>query len=164
MVQSKEERAAKKKEYYLKNREKILAHLKEYQKINAKKCKICDWRRSGLVGDLDEIYDRWINTTHCDTCKIELCSGRKGANKKCMDHCHVSGEFRNILCNTCNCQRQLKYKNNTSGHPNIQKDGDGWRFQKIINKQLYYFCRKSKIDCLCYKYIFILKRKSGLLT
>ena len=148
MVQSKEERAAKKK---------------EYQKNNFNKSKIDNWRRKGLIGDFDAIYERWINTSHCDECQIELCSGNYGSNKKTMDHCHVSGEFRNILCHKCNGQRRMKSKNNTSGHPNIHKQGDGWQFRKIINKQRYDFYSTSKIDCLCYKYLFILKLKAGLI-
>ena len=156
-----------KKEYRQKNKEKILAMDKECykknKKKNHKKLTIKNWRCCGLVGDLDAIYERYINTTHCDTCKIELCSGNKGANHRCMDHCHVSGEFRNILCNTCNCQRQLKYKNNTSGHPNIKRHGGSWKFQKTINRKRYEVTIKSKIDCLCYKYIFILKLKAGLI-
>ena len=29
-----------------------------------------------------------MNTTCCDLCKIELCDGNKGSNKKVMDHDH----------------------------------------------------------------------------
>ena len=163
MVQSKEEKAAYQKEYKMKNKEKIAAQKKEYKKNNPKIFTINNWRCRGLIGDLDAIYERYINTTHCDECHIELCSGMKGSNKKTMDHCHVSGEFRNILCNTCNSQRQLKSKNNTTGHPNIFRIYDSWQFMKMINRKKYTFSRKSKIDCICYKYIFILKRKSGLL-
>tara|TARA_R110000796_G_scaffold134597_1_gene250378 strand:+ start:93 stop:584 length:492 start_codon:yes stop_codon:yes gene_type:complete len=163
MVQSKQDRSAYVKEWYQQNKEKRAAYNKEYYKNNPKKLTINSWRRLGLVGDLDAIYESYINTTHCDTCNIELCSGQKGSNKKCMDHCHSSGEFRNVLCHNCNCQRQLKSKKNTSGHPNICRSKGGWRFMKEINKKKYYFYSKSKIDVICYKYLFNLKRKAGLI-
>ena len=163
MVKSKEDRSAYNKEWYQQNREKELANRKEYKKNNPKIFIMSRWRSSGLVGDLDAIYERYINTSHCDECQIELCRGQKGANKKCMDHCHSSGEFRNVLCHNCNMKRREKSKANTSGYPNIMKDGGGWRFMKMINKKKYYFHSSSKIDCLCYKYLFNLKRKSGLI-
>ena len=47
----------------------------------------------------------YINTTNCEECNIELIEGRYGNNKKCLDHCHKTGEFRNVLCQTCNVRR-----------------------------------------------------------
>ena len=54
---------------------------------------------------------------------------------------------------------------NTSGHKNIHYDNtwNKWGFQKRIYGKEYTKYFKTKIDCLCYKYIFNLKKKSGLL-
>ena len=65
-----------------------------------------------------------------------------------------------------NQQNTGKPINNKSGYKSIsyQKYDDRWIFAKRINgKQYRKFFRKTKIDALCYKYIFILKLKSGLI-
>lgn len=50
-------------------------------------------------------------------------------------------------------------KDNTSGHIYIIKYSHGWIFQKRINKVLYRVRFTGKMDCICYKYIFLLKNK-----
>ena len=59
---------------------------------------INNWKFNGLIGDYDAIYDRYIASTHCELCKQPY----KNSKDKCMDHCHITGEFRNICCNSCN--------------------------------------------------------------
>jgi len=109
-----------KKEYYQKNKE----YIKEYREIHnehikeqrrkynqtAKRIKsnrILFWKIRGIgmnqYYDFDIIYDIFINTTHCDLCKVEFKG--KGADARCLDHCHQSGEIRNILCRSCNNKR-----------------------------------------------------------
>ena len=59
------------------------------------------WKKRGLISeDYDEIYNKYLNTEFCEMCKIKM-EGR-GKNKKCMDHSHLNGQFRKILCNNCN--------------------------------------------------------------
>ena len=93
------------KEYLRKWRENNPEKTKEYGKqwceANPDKVQkssfMSRWRSKGVVGDLEAIYERWLNTTECDVCKVSL-----EGNKKCMDHDHQSGEFRHILCWRCN--------------------------------------------------------------
>ena len=61
----------------------------------------------------------------------------------------------------CNMQNLSKAKDNTSGHKSVSynKRRKEWRFQKNINRKMYIRTFKSKIDCICYKYIMILKFK-----
>ena len=58
-------------------------------------------------------------------------------NKKCMDHCHLTGLFRNILCNSCNSKR--REKENSSGTTNITwcNIKNSWKYRIVINKKLY---------------------------
>jgi len=95
------------KKYYQKNKEKIDLYQQEYKKDNLGKRKtdtIYNWKRYGLIcEDYDKLYNYYLSITECENCGIELNSGT--GTRKCMDHCHDTGKFRNILCNTCNLSR-----------------------------------------------------------
>tara|TARA_R110000824_G_scaffold3008_1_gene13885 strand:- start:72 stop:575 length:504 start_codon:yes stop_codon:yes gene_type:complete len=93
-----------KKEYYETNKEKI----KEYSKTEQgrKISRISDWKRSGVINnDFTSLYEHYINCNKCENCNIELIEGMYGSNKRCLDHDHETGLFRNVLCNTCNIKR-----------------------------------------------------------
>lgn len=50
----------------------------------------------------EEQLIRIRNTTHCESCNTifsTMCPPVR-------DHCHLTGEFRSVLCNTCNLKRQ----------------------------------------------------------
>jgi len=53
-----------------------------------------------------------------------------------------------------------EYKTNTSGHKYIyyRKENNTWRFN--IKQKKISICYENKIDCLCYKFIYILKIKT----
>ena len=105
------------KEYRLKNKEKI----KEYNQspVGKKRCKIARWKHQGLIIDdnIDELYERYINSTNCELCNKEY----KNTKDRHLDHCHTTGLFRNIVCCSCNSSSKLKEKpiTNTSGYKNI---------------------------------------------
>ena len=64
-----------------------------------------------------------------------------------------------------NGQNKGKQANNKSGYKNIcyDKANDRWKFNKSINNKKYNKYFRTKIDILCYKYIFMLKLKSRLI-
>jgi len=98
-LEKKENKAKYMKEYYEKNRDyqKKYRQTPEGRKVYLK----TSWKRRGL--DMDTfyyVYPIYINTTHCDRCNV-LLEGI-GSNKKCMDHCHATGMYRNTICNSCN--------------------------------------------------------------
>ena len=68
--------------------------------------RISKWKRRGLIGDYEEIYDIYINTNCCEECHIPLIEGMRGFNRKCLDHSHETGQFRNVLCCGCNTRRR----------------------------------------------------------
>ena len=113
------------KQYYQKNKEKILQQKKEYDKKNKEKRKeymkeynkeykksdnglksnrICNWRQYGVLDNFNDNYETlykiYLSTKFCDICNCELNTNTK--TRKCLDHCHKSGYFRNIVCNSCN--------------------------------------------------------------
>ena len=104
----------KNRKYYEKNREKILKQQRqtkikyrqtpEWKKTNI----ISKWKRQyGVVCDnFDALYDHYTSTAYCDYCKVELSIDKKrSSTTKCLDHCHETGLFRNILCLSCNIKR-----------------------------------------------------------
>jgi len=97
--QNKEKLKEKSKEYYLKNKEKI----NEYRKTEKgrKVKRISDWRKRGVVSNnFDELYDYYLSVSVCENCGCELDKCNK--SRKCLDHDHTTGLFRNVLCHYCN--------------------------------------------------------------
>lgn len=67
----------------------------------APSCKACVLRRDRMKKygmTWDEVVAAEA-VTHCPGCLREL--GLSGT-KRCFDHCHESGTFRRVLCETCN--------------------------------------------------------------
>ncbi len=96
-----------KKEYYTNNKQKLDEQNKEYyQTPNGKKSNtIGRWKRCGLIHDnYNEIYDLYLNTNKCNVCNYVF----DKSNCRCMDHCHTTGLFRQILCNKCNTHDNWK--------------------------------------------------------
>ena len=94
------------KNYHKTNKCKVKAN-EYYQSENGKKSKTKDsWKRRGLnMENFDEIYKRYTMAIFCDICECVLEDGKPmKRNTKCMDHCHITGEFRNIVCSWCNTQ------------------------------------------------------------
>jgi len=114
---------------------------KEYRQseIGKMNVKISQWKKLGLICEHDDeyeyVYDRWWRSEQCEEpkCNTKYSEG----NKKCMDHCHDTGLFRNIICNSCNTKRRTK--ENSSGTTHIYKHGkyNTWVYRITINKRLY---------------------------
>jgi hypothetical protein len=104
-----EKNKEKKKEYYEKNKEKIKEYNKEYRQTEQgiKNGRINKWKCLGVkCDDFNNLYEHYINTDKCEECNINLIEGNYGSNKRVLDHDHVTGLFRNVLCHNCNIQRK----------------------------------------------------------
>jgi hypothetical protein len=124
---NREKNREKKKEYYelnkeqikekintyrANNKEKYKEYIKEYNKKyhqteGGKKAKrIAQWKQIGVINDdYNALHDHYINCKNCEECNIELIQGIFGTNKRCLDHDHQTGKFRNVLCHLCNVRR-----------------------------------------------------------
>lgn len=122
-----------------------------------KKSQISKWKCDyGLIGDYDAIYERYKNTTHCDLCNVLLTKECKGGTRKQMEHNHSTGEFRNIVCQSCNCAKTDKKKqsNNTSGYKGVgwNKKDKIWTYRIQSKNKRLFKSRKNKIDILVIKF------------
>lgn len=92
---------------YIKNREKNCEYSRKYLKENPKVSKKTLWKQRGLdMSNFDEVWERYNNTTLCDYCAITLTIDKKNTiTTKCMDHCHKTGKFRAVLCQSCNVKK-----------------------------------------------------------
>ncbi len=94
---------------------RTLTHKRKYRNSEKghKAHRLWSWRfESKIVGDHEALYDIVQNTHYCENpeCKKKLVfRGSKPAhNSKCLDHCHLCGLARGVLCNNCNLQNVLK--------------------------------------------------------
>ena len=96
--------------YRIENKEKTTEYQKEHRQTPAgiKSQTISNWRRKGVLDHFNDnfetLYRIYLSTKFCDECAFELNTGDNGM-RKCLDHHHDSGYFRNILCNSCNVKR-----------------------------------------------------------
>ena len=101
------------KEWYKNNKEYDQKRLKAYRQTESgiKSNRISTWKSykgmSSQDHNWDEIYITYVSTDFCDYCDIELVEGNYGSNRKCLDHHHITGEIRGILCHTCNTNEVL---------------------------------------------------------
>jgi hypothetical protein len=110
MVLTEKEKKERRKIYYHKNLEKEINARKEYfktpegQKTRTK----TSWKRMGLnMKHFEIIYWLYLSTTKCDRCQCILTKDRyTTSTTKCLDHSHITGKFRNILCHSCNAKRR----------------------------------------------------------
>jgi hypothetical protein len=107
---NKEKEAERNKAYGEKNKEKIAERKKVWcQTEKGRKIhRIADWKRAGVICEnFDNLYDYYINCKNCEQCNVELTvDKRTTSTTRCLDHCHKTGEFRNVLCNSCNVKRK----------------------------------------------------------
>ena len=104
---NKEVENLKRRAGWTKNKEKYNKTRREcYKDTNSSKYKnsrLLTWKRSGIK-ILDNTFDDYNSKTHCELCNKEFCEvgGKSKHNKKCLDHCHLTGYSRFTCCYTCN--------------------------------------------------------------
>lgn len=102
---NKEQILLQKKDYYKNNREARKEYQNEYYKCPEKQKNniINGWKRRNIISeDYNTLYEKYINTNECELCNCKLSRGKGLIGKKCLDHDHDTGLFRNILCGKCN--------------------------------------------------------------
>jgi len=108
---NKEHYKAINKEYRDNNKEKIKEYFKKYRQTEHGQMvrKILSLERQGIIYyDMKELYYTWKMTKYCHYCWVELIEGNFGANRKCLDHNHETGEPRGVICQACNVRDVFK--------------------------------------------------------
>ena len=102
----KEEKKEYDKIYRQENKHKLNQQRKEYMKTEngLKLGRIKNWKRLGIISnDWNDTYDKFINCNNCESCNCDLVYGNSKYGKT-LDHDHITGEIRNILCRCCNAK------------------------------------------------------------
>ena len=109
---TREKAKANAKVYYEKNKEKRNAYMNDYRQTpkGKKSNRINGWRHKGIISnDWDALYERYINTTNCENCDVELTEDKTTTTTtRNLDHDHDITDrenVRNILCWSCNILR-----------------------------------------------------------
>ena len=98
-----------KKQYYKENIESRKQYIKQYNQTprGLKLRRIKDWKKRGFKCDyIEELYQHYLLSDQCEKCSVILTVDKiTTSTTKSMDHSHITGEFRNILCHACNRKR-----------------------------------------------------------
>ena len=117
--------------------------LYKYHKLHT----ISRWKRHGVIhNDFNILYEEYINTFNCSHCHKQFINTKD----RCMDHCHITGEFRKIVCQQCNVNDN--YINYPDGVPSKkERDKKSQKIYQEKNKDKL----QEKFECECggkYKY------------
>ncbi len=126
---------------------------------------IRNWKKYGVISDdFDKLYEEHMNILNCELCNIEF-DDIIFNNKRCLDHNHETGLYRQTICHKCNKHFDRKInKNNILNHQYIHYSHKKktYVYRRTINKKITYKSSKDLIKLIAFSFIQILKYQSKL--
>ena len=105
-MKSSEKKLAYMREYSKRKRRERAEYHKMWQQTPAgiKSRRVSHWKHRGIVSDdFDAVYERYITTMNCEACGVGLTTDKQSTKtQRCLDHDHITGEVRAVLCCACN--------------------------------------------------------------
>ncbi len=96
--------------------------------------------------EFEVIYDRYIHSSKCELCDKTF----KNSLDRKLDHCHITGKFRNVVCNSCNIR---KIDNKIYGavderyiSKSFRKDRNRYEYRFELRRNYKIVIRKRSID------------------
>ena len=120
----------------------------------------CNWRKRGLLlkegQTYKDIYSYVMSIERCERCGINFDDDIHN-NKRCMDHNHMTGHFRQVLCQTCNRTIESNIPHLWIS-PLINKKNSGiYVYFKYQRKGFKIKCSSSLTKMIAYSFINLLK-------
>ena len=117
---------------------------KEYYKTPAgkKSNTFNQWKKRGLIESkefMEQIYEEYLKSEECELCGNPY----KNSKDKQMEHNHLTGEFRNIVCKRCNCWKTDR------ACKSITKCSDRNKYVVKIMRNYKYVLRKRGTEEQC---------------
>ena len=101
---------------------------------------IYNWKKKGVKPPEGTTYhELYYHYDSCENC--EICKTSFDDKKKCLDHDHKTGLFRNVVCNSCNRIRAVNNVNNNLKIKYIQhlkREGGIYRIQFVRKGKKYF--------------------------
>jgi hypothetical protein len=101
---------------------------------------IYNWKKKGVIPPegitYQELYYHYDSCENCEICNISF-----NDMKKCLDHDHKTGLFRNIVCNSCNRVKAVTNINNElkiKYISHLKVEGGIYRIQFIRKGKKYF--------------------------
>ena len=103
----KEKRKEYLKTYNDKNKSERAYRYNHSQKGKKSKTK-GNWRHRKIVDEDNDNYEKmykiYLSVKYCERCNCQL-NQETHNSRKCLDHDHTTGYFRNVVCHFCNNNR-----------------------------------------------------------
>ena len=126
---------------------------------------IYNWKRRGVISeDFNKLYENHMKINNCQLCNV-LFDNEINNNKRCLDHDHRTGLYRQTICGKCNKGFDLMSQKNKSGHRYIyiekQKRKNKififFRYSRLTNDENIKKASVSKIKLIMFSFIQELK-------